>query len=77
MPLYYFVLTTHKATPEPAILLSSRGMDIAWEEATTAAGEIIEDCDGSLPVDAKWQIQIQDEFRRPFRTIRLLTEADE
>jgi hypothetical protein len=77
MPLYYFVLTTHEATHEPGEPVEFAGLDAAWEEATTAAGEIIKDCDGSLPADAKWQIQIQDESRKPLRTIRLLTETNE
>ena len=73
MPLYYFVVTLNEKTNEPVEPVELPGMGAAWEEATTAAGEIIRDCDGSLSVNGKWQIEIQDESRKPLRTIRLVT----
>ena len=77
MPRYYFVVTLNGETTEPTEPVDLPNMDAAWEEATTAAGEIIRDCDGQLSVDGKWQIEIQASSRKPLRTIRLVTETHE
>ena len=77
MPLYYFVVTQNEQTNQPSEPVDLPGMDAAWEEATSAAGEIIRDSDGKLSVNGKWQIEIQDKSRKPLRTIRLVTTTHE
>ena len=33
----------------------------AWKEATSAAGEILKDIDGSLDPDREWRMDVMDE----------------
>jgi hypothetical protein len=77
MPLYHFVITSNEKTNEPVEPVDLPGMDAAWKEATTAAGEIIRDRDGHLAVGGRWQVEIQDGSRKPLRTIRLVTMTHE
>jgi hypothetical protein len=37
-------------------------------------GEIVRDLDGGLKVGTEWSIQIQDEQRKPLRTIKVISE---
>jgi hypothetical protein len=77
MPIYYFVIKHgNDVTKSPSGLLLP-DIQSAWEEATTATGEILRSLDGSLEVGIEWSIQIQDEAGKPLRTIKLVSEAHE
>jgi hypothetical protein len=78
MPLYYFVIRNgHNAVASSPSAIDLPDLDVAWEEATMATGEIVKDLDGSLDVGTEWSIQIQDEARTPLRTIRPTSESHE
>ena len=69
MPLYFFEITKNGKTARPDEALELFDMDAAWEEATTACGEMIKDIDGDLQTGTDWKIEIQDEFRNTMRSI--------
>jgi hypothetical protein len=75
MPVYYFVIKHGSDITQSRLRLPD--IQSAWEEATTATGEILRGLDGSLEVGTEWSIQIQDEAGKPLRTIKLVSEANE
>jgi hypothetical protein len=77
MPVYYFIIKHGSEVIKPPSGLRLPDIRAAWEEATTATGEILRDLDGSLEVGTEWSIQIQDETGKPLRTIKLVSEANE
>ncbi|MDO9356999.1 MAG: hypothetical protein Q7T55_25100 [Solirubrobacteraceae bacterium] len=71
MPIYHFeiIRNGHGLAPSEGIDLPD--IDAAWEEATTAFGQLIRDLDGSLKMGTDWSIEIQDDNRKPLRYISL------
>jgi hypothetical protein len=75
MPLYFFIVTHAGRRLVPNTTgLELPGMNAAWEEAATTAGEMIRYLDGALRPGTEWSIQIQDAQRKPLRTIRVTFE---
>jgi hypothetical protein len=74
MPRFYFVIQHDHQALEPVTGIELPDMNAAWSEATRATGEIVRDLDGGLKVGTEWSIQIQDEQRKPLRTIKVISE---
>jgi hypothetical protein len=47
----------------------------AWKQATSAAGEILKDVDGSLDPDREWRMDVMDEAGRALFSLRLIPET--
>lgn len=71
MPLYHFAVVRNGRAVAPADGLELADMKAAWDEATTAFGQMVRDIDGSLELDAIWSIEVQDENRKKLRVISL------
>ena len=50
------------------------GPEACLEGSHQATGEIVRDIDDSLEVGTEWPIEIQDEQRKPLRTIKVISE---
>lgn len=71
MPRYFFNVQDQTSMQD------SDGVELpdahaAWEEATTACGEMIRDLDGALQAGPEWRMEVADEsqkllFRFSFR----------
>lgn len=70
MPRYFFNIYHDRVTRDD---LGTELPDrhAAWEEATTAAGEIIRGIDGSLKPDRDWRLEVTDEFANPLWEIHV------
>lgn len=75
MPLYFFQITKNGKTVRPEESLELSDMKAAWEEATTACGEMIKELDGSLEAGTDWNIEIQDEFRNKLRELTVSAKS--
>jgi hypothetical protein len=69
MPRYFFQITENKNTARPEIPVEFSDVESAWEEATTACGELLRDLDGSLVAGTDWTIEVQGEDRKTLRSI--------
>jgi hypothetical protein len=77
MPRYFFNITQGKL-PRKA----DEGMDLpndeaAWEEATTACGEMIKELDGELKAGPEWRMEVTDETGAIVYRLRFSAEAYE
>lgn len=64
MPRYHFNVYHDKSRLDREGM-ELRDQDAAWEEATSAAGEIIKGLDGSLRPGHDWRMEVTDEFANP------------
>lgn len=73
MPRYFFNVMHDGLKPDfDGLELPSK--NAAWEEATTAAGEIIKGLDGALRPGHDWKMEVTDEFANPLWEIRVSAE---
>jgi hypothetical protein len=75
MPRYYFITSHNDEPTDLPDAIDLPNVESAWHEATKAAGEILKDIDGNLRPGTEWSIQVQDESRKPVRTLRVIAEA--
>jgi hypothetical protein len=47
----------------------------AWREATTMAGQILQDMDGRLRPGQTWRLEVTDEFANPLLAIQVHAES--
>ncbi|MEH2537091.1 MULTISPECIES: DUF6894 family protein [unclassified Bradyrhizobium] len=74
MPHFFFAIESNGRTDEPTEAIELADLDAAWQQATKTAGEIVRDLDGGLEPDMEWSIQVQDEQRKPLRTIKVVSQ---
>jgi hypothetical protein len=75
MPRYFFNITQGKL-PRP----SDEGMELpndeaAWEEATTACGEMIKELDGKLKAGPDWQMVVTNDAGRKIYRLQFSAEV--
>jgi hypothetical protein len=72
MPRYFFNVTQGEQ-PRKA----DEGMDLeaAWEEATTACGEMIKELDGNLKAGPEWRMEVTKESGAVVYRLRFSAEA--
>jgi hypothetical protein len=59
MPVYRFK-TSYRDEVEESDGIELESTRQAWKEATTAAGEILKDLDGSLEPHSEWRMDVSD-----------------
>jgi hypothetical protein len=75
MPHFYFKVS-HRGKVSP----DEEGMELknlkeAWQEATTAAGEILKEIDGSLDPESEWRMDVTNDAGQPLFSLRLIPET--
>lgn len=75
MPLYFFNVTRDG---KPASI--NDGLELvddqdAWEEATTACGELIREIDGSLRPGSGWKMEVTDAQGKPIYVLTFQSKA--
>jgi hypothetical protein len=67
---YYFNISgSHPSTDKEGQELPND--DAAWKEATTTAGEIFKDIDGTFRPGQEWSLEVTDDQRKPLYTIHI------
>jgi hypothetical protein len=62
MPLYFYRITHGAGAPAwPHDAVELANDEAAWEEATTACGEMLRDLDGALKAGAEWRMEVTRE----------------
>jgi hypothetical protein len=74
MPLYTFVIKHRGKAVETEEPLDLPDVHAAWEEATSHAGEMLKDIDGSLEGNTEWSVEVREQGNK-VRTIRITTEC--
>jgi hypothetical protein len=75
MPLYYFNVTHGQKSTSPRAGLDFPHDEAAWEEATTACGEMIRDLDGDLKAGPEWRMEVTNEAGAVVYRLRFSAEA--
>jgi hypothetical protein len=75
MPLYYFNITHGQESRKPDQGHEFPDDEAAWEEATTACGEMIRDLDGDLKAGPEWRMEVTNESGAVVYRLRFSAEA--
>jgi hypothetical protein len=75
MPNYTFAVT-HTGSPKShPTTIDFPDNEAAWEEATTAAGEMLRDLDGKLKPGDKWEMEVRLASGETLYRIRVSSEG--
>jgi hypothetical protein len=75
MPIYHFTVRRFGHKYEDQNGISFKDIDGAWEEATTAAGQMVKDLDGELTPGTLCSIEVSDEFYNTIRTVSITIQG--
>jgi hypothetical protein len=75
MPLYFFSVSHGQKPTLPRPGLEFPDDEAAWEEATTACGEMIRDLDGDLKAGPEWRMEVTNETGDVIYRLRFSAEA--
>lgn len=70
MPRYYFHVY-HERTNIDQVGTELPDKNVAWENATKTAGEILRELDGHLKPGREWKMVIEDEFKQELFAIHI------
>jgi hypothetical protein len=74
MPRYFFHVFHDKPEPDDIGEELPSAQD-AWREATTTAGQILQDIDGRLQLGKEWRMEVTDESANRLYVIKLYAEV--
>ena len=77
MPRYFFRITKNDTVFRAAEPLELANIHAAWEEATSAAGELLRDLDGSLKIGTSWSVVVEDDAGRDLRTLTVSARSND
>ena len=77
MPVYYFHVLKNGDRRPDADGLDLADSHAAWDEATTALGEMIQFADGRLSPGAEWQIDVADHSGKTVHRLRFTAQSFE
>jgi hypothetical protein len=77
MPRYFFNVIQGKLPSKADEGMDLPDDDAAWEEATTACGEIIKDLDGKLKARPEWEMTVTNEAGDKLYCLRFSAETFE
>jgi hypothetical protein len=67
LPRYFFYITHEEPGVDDFEGIDLPNREAAWNEATRACGEMMQDIDGQLAVGTEWQMEVHDEEGPLFR----------
>jgi hypothetical protein len=73
MPRFHFHVQDGRDVPDPEGT-ELPDAEAARREAISAAGEMLRDLDGKLPIGAEWRMHVTDEAGHPVPTLRFSAE---
>ena len=75
MPVYFFSIQSgqYSGAPDHGAEIADR--DAAWKELTSVCGDVVGGISRKLKENAEWQMELQDDSRRPVFRIRLIAES--
>ena len=75
MPRYFFSITHGERRQDHEDALELPDDRAAWEEATSACGELLKDADGKLKPNQEWRMDVNDENQELIFSLMLIPEV--
>ena len=75
MPRYFFNITQGELARTADEGMDLPGDEAAWEEATTACGEMIKELDGKLKASPEWRMEVTRESGELVYRLRFSAET--
>ena len=75
MPRYFFNITQGELARTADEGMDLPGDEAAWEEATTACGEMIKELDGKLKASPEWRMEVTRESGEVVYRLRFSAET--
>lgn len=77
MPLYFIHVQSGDCSSSCVFAADRLDRETQWKELISVASDIVGDACGQLQQNREWQIELQDEARKPLVRLRLLGETVE
>ena len=77
MPKYYFVFRQGDRISQRSDGIDFPDIGAVMMEATKSTGELLLELNRPVDVGSEWRMEVADETRRPFFSLRIIAESHE